>query len=123
MSSSLGSSCSTCSSWRWSLSSSPERRAPRSRPVDLSLLRRSRSLSSASPGIVEEPQKRGDGRSQLVAGYHAVDMAEAVVRLRKAEVVGELLACRLLDDARAGERHKRAGLGDEHVAETGEAGE
>ena len=52
-----------------------------------------------------------------------VEMAEAEVLLGEPEVVGELLAGRLLDDARPGERDERAGLREEHVTEGREARE
>ena len=52
-----------------------------------------------------------------------VDVPEAEVRLGEAEVVRQLLARRLRHDARAGERHQRAGLGEQDVPERGEAGE
>ena len=48
-------------------------------------------------------------------------MAEPEVRLREAEVVRELLARRLRDDARAGEGRQRARLGEDHVSEAREA--
>ena len=60
---------------------------------------------------------------QLGARDDRVEVAEAEVRLGEAEVVRELLARGLLDDARAGERDQRAGLGDGHVAEAREARE
>src|SRR3954452_18616007 len=104
-----------------SLSTSPETRAPRSRLVLLSLLKRSRSLSSASPGMREQPQQLGDRRLQLRARNDGVEVAEAVVGLGEPEVVRQLLSRRLLHDAWTGERHERAGLGDENVAETREA--
>ena len=48
-------------------------------------------------------------------------MAEALVGLGEPEILGQLLASGLLDDARAGEREKRARLGDDDVPEAREA--
>ena len=76
---------------------------------------RRRSCSSAV--IREQPEQPGNVRAKLLARNDRVDMAEAVVRLREAEVVGELLAGRLLHDAWAGEREQRAGLGHDHVTQ------
>src|SRR5262245_64761086 len=106
------------SSWRWRRSSSPESFAPPRRGMLRSLLSRSRSRSSCSDGGtflrgVEEPQELGDRRPELGPGDDPVDVPEAVILLGETEVLGQLLADELLDDARAGERHQSAGLGEE----------
>src|SRR5215218_10718967 len=85
-----------------SRSASPETRAPRSRGRLDNLLNLSRSRSSASPG--KEPQEPRQIRPLLGSGNDGVEVAEAEVLLCEAEVVRELLARRLLDDTRAGER-------------------
>src|SRR5687768_12312220 len=100
MSSSVGSAV-IRSSCFWSRSSSPESLAPPSRLIDFSFERRSRSRSSASLAIGEEPQQAREVGLQLGPGNDRVDVAEAQVRLGAAEVVRELLARRLLHDARA----------------------
>src|ERR671936_993081 len=111
-------------SWRSSFSSSAETRAPPSRLTLRRRARRSRSRSSWSVAILrEDPQKTPDVRPQLVPRDDGVDVAEAVVRLGETEVVRELLARRLLNDARSGERHERVRLRDDDVAEAGEARE
>ena len=53
----------------------------------------------------------------LGARNDRVEVAEAQVLLGEPEVVRQLLARRLLHDARPGERDQRAGLGDRDVAE------
>src|SRR5512132_4036232 len=110
------------SSWRWSFSSSPERRVPPSRLRLRNRVRRSRrwiSWSVATTG--EESEEAGHVRLQLGPRHDRVDVAEAQVLLGKAEILRKLLARRLLHDARARERDQRAGLCDDDVAETGEA--
>ena len=52
----------------------------RAQACNLSLLRRSRSLSSASPAIAEQPQQLRDVTAQLVPWDDGVEMAEAEVR-------------------------------------------
>src|SRR5262245_3015598 len=89
----------------------------------LSLLRRSRMRSSASVAIAEHSEELRDERLELRPRDDRVEVSEPVIRLGEAEVVGKLLACRLLDDSRTGEGHQRAGLGDGDVAEAGEARE
>ena len=87
--------------------------------------RRSRSPSSASWLIPWLRTGAGAGRASAaapVARHDGVDVAEAEVRLGEPEVVGQLLARRLRDDAGAGERGQRTGLGEDHVAEAREAG-
>src|SRR5439155_16043979 len=83
----------------------------------------SRRRSSASRGIAEEPEQAGEERSQLATWHDRVEVAVAEVRFRAAEVVGQLLAGRLLDDSRAREGEQRTRLRDEHVAEAREARE
>src|SRR5690348_17059701 len=85
MSSSVG-SAPIRSSWRWSRSSSPESFTPPSNGMLRSLLSRSRRRSSCSDGGIEEPQQLRERRSQLGAGDDRVEVAEAVVLLREAEV-------------------------------------
>src|SRR4051794_8901739 len=98
------------SSCRWSRCSSPERRAPPSNGKRRSRLRRSRSRNSASLATVEEPEQPTDVGAQLCPVHDRVEVPEAVVRLGEAEVVRQLLARRLLDDAGAGEGEQGAGL-------------
>src|SRR5581483_8290884 len=122
MSSSVGSVL-IRSSWRWRRSSSPESLAPPSRETFFNLLSLSRRRSSCSLGGIEQPQEPGDGGAELGSRHDRVEMAEAEVLLGEPEVVRELLAGRLLDDAGAGEGDQRAGLGEQDVAEAGEARE
>src|SRR5919198_1096686 len=107
------------------MSSSVVSSASRAPPRRLTLRRRasrSRSRSSWSVAIRrEETQEPSDEGSKLRPGHDRVEVAEAVIRLGDAEVVRQLLARRLLDDARAGEGHQRAGLRDDYVAERREA--
>src|SRR5690242_5830908 len=109
------------SSWRWSRCSSPDSFAPPRSDMLRSLLKRSRSRSSCSDGGIEDPQEPAEGRAQLGPRDDGIDLAEAEVLLGAAEVVRQLLARQLLHDAGAGERHERAGLGEEDVAQRGEA--
>src|SRR5436190_2747516 len=112
------------SSWRCSFSSSPDRRTPPSRLRLRSRVSRSRRWSSWSVAIArEEAKEPGHVRLELGPRDDRVDVAEAKVLLGEPEVLGELLARRLLDDARAGEGHQGAGLRDDHVAEAREARE
>ena len=62
------------------------------------------------------------GRPELAPGNDEVDLAELEVGLGATEVRRQPLAHGLLDDARAGERHQRVGLGDDDVAERRERG-
>src|SRR6186997_1485777 len=110
------------SSWRCSLSSSPETRVPPSRLRLRRRVSRSRSRSSWSVAIRgKEPQESRDVRLQLWPGDDRVDVAEAKVLLRKSEILRQLLAGCLLHDARAGKGEQSTGLGDDHIAQAGEA--
>src|SRR5438105_12345690 len=114
-----GSACKS-STWRSMRLISPSPRAPRS----LMLFRRAiclRRRNSASLGIAEEPEQAGEKRPQLAPLDDRVEVAVAEVGLGTAEVLGELLARRLLHDARAREREQCARLGDQHVAEARKA--
>ena len=95
--------------------------------MDASLLSRSRSRISASLGTAQPLAKSRRSRPSVGRSSRArndrVEVAEAVVRLGEAEVVGKLLPRRLRDDARAGERHQRARLREHDVAEAREARE
>src|ERR1700681_2799348 len=102
-------------SWRRMRSSSPETSVPRSSGRLDSLPRRSRSSCRASPA--KELQESRQILALLGSGDDGVEMAEAKVVLGEPEAFGQLLAGRLLDDARTGKRDQRAGLGDRHVAE------
>src|SRR4051794_8635245 len=88
-----------------------------------SLLSRSRRRSSCSDWGIEEPQEPRQRRAELGARHDRVEIPETVVLLGEAEVVGELLPRELLYDPRTGERHQRAGLREEHVAQRREARE
>src|SRR5512146_817608 len=87
-----------------SRSSSPESRAPRSRGSEASRASRSRRRSSASEGAIavsvplEESQQRRQLPAQLGPRHARVEVAEAEVLRGEPEVLGELLAGRLLDD-------------------------
>src|SRR4051794_13782496 len=89
------------SSWSRSRSASPVTRVPRSRGRLDNRPSLSRSRSSGSLG--KEPEEPRQVGTLLGSGDNRVEVAEAEVLLGEAEVVGELLACRLLDDAGAGE--------------------
>src|SRR5216684_8239773 len=88
-----------------------------------SLLSRARRRSSCSDGGIEEPQQSRKRRAQLRAGDDRVEIAEAEVLLREAEVVRQLLPGELLDDPWPGERHERARLCKQDVPEGREARE
>src|SRR5262249_28590149 len=114
-SSSIRSSC-FCRRWV-----SPDSRVPRSNGRPRSLVNRSRRCRSSSAAIAEESQSAAEEGPQLAPGQDRVEVAEAKVRLGETEVVGQLLARRLLDDARAREREQRFRLGDDDVAKAREA--
>src|SRR3990170_9079988 len=99
MSASVG-SCSSRSSCRCSRWSSPESFAPPSRERLRRRLSRSRNRSSASLATTEEAQKAPEQGTKLAPRHDRIEMAEAEVRLGKPEVVGKLLARRLLHDTR-----------------------
>src|SRR4051812_12153714 len=110
------------SSWRCSFSSSPERRVPPSRFSLRRRARRSRRCSSWSVAIArEQSQQPRNVRLELATRDDRIDVAEAQILLGEAEVFRELLARRLLNDARAGERKQRTRLRHHHVTEAGEA--
>src|SRR5947207_2666656 len=94
------------SSWRSMRLISPSTRAPPSNEMLRRRLSRSRSRNSASPAMVEEAQQPRHGRAQLTPVDDHVELAEAEVRLRLPEVLGQLLAGDRLDDARAAEREE-----------------
>src|SRR5215831_6854110 len=112
------------SSCSWSRPSSPVTFVPRRSFMPPSLLSRSRSRISASlatSGWPEEADQLRERRPELRAGDDRVEVTEPEVRLGQAEVVRELLPRRLGDDAWAGERHERTGLGEDDVTEAREA--
>src|SRR6476646_3961848 len=112
------------SSWRCSFSSSPETRVPPTRFALRRRVSRSRSRSSWSVAIRgKEPQESRDVRLQLGPGDDRIDVTEAEVLLCKPEVLRQLLARRLLHYAWAGKGEQSTGLGDDHVAQTCEAGQ
>src|SRR5918992_3449080 len=97
------------SSCLWRRASSPEIRVPRSRPSPFSRPRRSRRWSSASPGIVrEQSEYPAEVGTEIPTADDSVEVSEAKVGLGEAEVLRQLLARRLLNDARAREREQRA---------------
>ena len=67
----------------------------------------------------EQPQETRKMLALLRARHDRVEVAEPQILLGEPEVVGKLLASRLLHDTRAGERDQRARLSDRHVAERG----
>ena len=81
--SSLG-SATMRSSCRCRRSSSPDRRAPRRSGRLRSRFSRSRSWTSASPGIAEEPQEAGDVGPELGPRDDRVEVSEAVGWTRRA---------------------------------------
>src|SRR5439155_18189096 len=96
------------------------RRSGRSRSLASRSRRRSCSTApwvpSASVAIwLEEREHAAEERPQLGSRDDRVEMAKALVRLCRPEVLGQLLAGRLLDNSGAGEREKRARLGDDDV--------
>src|SRR6184192_1435215 len=106
------------SSWRCSFSSSADSRVPPSRLRLRRRVRRSRSRSSWSVAIrAEKPQKARHVAPELGSRDDRVDVAETKVLLGEAEILRQLLARRLLDDARPGEGEQSPGLGDDHIAE------
>ena len=66
-------------------------------------------------------QQAPDLAAQLGAPDDAVDEAVLELELGALEAGGQLAVDGLLDDARAGEGHERAGLGQDHVPLHGEA--
>ena len=103
------------------------RRRARAPPRSGSVAQLAQPLAQAALGLTRPLAKsrrtRADVGAQLGPRDDRVEVAEAEVGLGEAEVVGQLLARRLLDDPRAGERDQRAGLGDGDVAEAREARE
>ena len=91
----------------------PRRSGSRERPES-----RSRRLSSwSSLGHAKSRSSRARCVALLRSRNDRVEVAEPQVLLGEPEVVRQLLARGLLDDARAGERDQRARLGDRDVAE------
>src|SRR5262245_40621136 len=98
-------------------------RAPRRSPNPFSRPSRLRRWTSSSAAIAvarEEPQHAAEVGPKIPAPDDPVEMAEAHVLLGEPEVFRQLLARRLLHDARAGEGEERARLRDDDVAERGE---
>src|SRR3954454_20405056 len=122
MSASVG-SASMRSSCRCKRSSSPESCTPPSSGVERSRLSRSRSRSSCSDGGIEQPQELGEQRADLRARQKRVGIGGTAILLGEPEIVGPLLARRLLYDPRPGKRDQRSRLGEKHVPERRKARE
>ena len=65
----------------------------------------------------EQPQHAGQVFGLVGARHDRIEVSEAEILLGQAEILGKLLACRLLNDPRPGERDQRARLGDRHIAQ------
>ncbi len=69
-----------------------------------------------------ELQQTGEGVPQLHPGHHRVHKAVLHLKLRPLEALRQGLADGLLDDPGTGKADQRAGLGQDDVAQGGEAG-
>jgi len=78
------------------------------------------SLNRRNP--LQQRKNRSKPIPHLAAIDDHVDGALFEQKLGTLEALGQLLAHRLLDDARAGEADQRAGLGDDDIADEGEGG-
>ena len=124
ISSSVGSAA-IRSSWRWSRSSSPESRAPRRRSSPPSL----REPSGADLGLAPlgTAPKRRSSRASVGRSSERGTIASTwpkrsfdSARPKSSGSFSRVVCC---DDARAGERHQRARLGERDVAQAREARE
>src|SRR3954452_6541731 len=95
-----------------------QRRRPNDRPRAVAVAAR-----LVEGGRAQVAQKPLDPVAQFVARHNLVHEAMLEQKLGALETVGQLLGDRARRDARAGEADQRLGLGEIHIAESGERGE